>query len=157
MPRLAHLTGGKVQKRQALKLMIFYMIMLDTSFVVAYLNTRDQNNPLSAKTAKILADQNPELYVTNYIFGEIVTVIFLKLKNLKKAIDMGKMVLRSCNLVHVDKYVFEYAWKIFSEQKLRLSFVDCTTIATMEDQKIRKIATFDSDFIKVKGIEVFQA
>lgn len=130
------------------------MVMLDTSFVVAYYNTRDQNHDLAAKTAKSLAAQNHPLYITDYIFGEIITVSFFKLKNLGKAVHIGKTVLESCNLLHTEKDTFEQAWKIFSEQNLRLSFVDCTTIATMQGQKIHKIATFDGDFSKISGIEV---
>lgn len=128
--------------------------MLDTSFVVAYFNTTDQNHDAAVKTAKILANKNSELYITDYIFSEIVTVSFVKLKNLKQAIGIGKIILESCNLLHVEKYIFEHAWKIFSGQKLRLSFADCTTIAAMQSQKIQKIATFDGDFSKIKGIDV---
>ena len=130
------------------------MIMLDTSFVVAYFNTRDQNHDQATKTGKILARQNLEIYITDYIFGEIVTVVFVKLKNLEKALNIGKIILESCNLIHVEKDIFEHAWKIFSGQKLRLSFVDCITIAIMQDRKMQKIATFDGDFAKVKGVQV---
>lgn len=134
--------------------MISYMLMLDTSFVISYFNTRDQNHRLAAKIAKTITAQKMELYVTDYVFGEIVTISFLKLKNLKKALDIGKQILESCNVVNTDKDIFAYAWEIFSEQKLRLSFVDCATIATMSDLKIQKIATFDHVFLKVKGLEV---
>jgi hypothetical protein len=127
--------------------------MLDTSFIVAYFNTRDQNHSSAVKIAKILANQNHELYITDYLFGEIVTVSLVRLKNLEKATQIGTTILEYCNLIHVDKDIFEHAWKIFSEQKLRLSFVDCTTIVVMKNQKIQKIATFDNDFNKIKGIE----
>jgi predicted nucleic acid-binding protein len=130
------------------------MVMLDTSFVVAYYNTRDQNHEHAAKTAKLLATQNYPLYITDYIFGEIITVSFFKLKSLGKAVHVGKMVLESCNLLHTEKEIFEQAWKIFSEQKLRLSFVDCTTVAAMRGQKMQKIATFDGDFSKISGLEI---
>lgn len=130
------------------------MVMLDTSFVVAYYNTRDQNHGLAAKTVRSMSSKNQPLYITDYIFGEIVTVSFLKLKEPSKAVNIGKTILRSCNLLHTEKETFERAWKIFSEQKLRLSFVDCVTIATMLDQKIQKIATYDGDFSKISGIEV---
>lgn len=129
------------------------MIMLDTSFIVAYFNTRDQNHSSAVKIAKILANQNHELYITDYLFGEIATVSLVRLKNLEKAAQIGTTILEYCNLLHVDKDIFEHAWKIFSEQKLRLSFVDCTTIVVMKNQKIQKIATFDNDFNKIKGIE----
>lgn len=134
--------------------MISYMLMLDTSFIISYFNTRDQNHSLAAKIAKTITAQKMELYVTDYVFGEIVTISFLKLKNLKKALDIGKQILDSCNIVNTNKDIFADAWEIFSEQKSRLSFVDCTTIAAMSDLKIQKIATFDHDFLKVKGLEV---
>ncbi|WP_205098644.1 PIN domain-containing protein [Candidatus Nitrosotenuis uzonensis] len=52
------------------------------------------------------------------------------------------------------KNVFESAWQIFSEQHLQLSFVDCITIATMKNQKIRQIATFDRNFTKIEEMDV---
>ncbi|MCA2003341.1 MAG: PIN domain-containing protein [Candidatus Nitrosotenuis sp.] len=52
------------------------------------------------------------------------------------------------------KNVFESAWQIFSEQHLQLSFVDCITIATMKNQKIRQIAIFDRDFTKIEEMDV---
>ena len=128
------------------------MIMLDTSFVLAYYNTRDQNHDEAAKMAKGLFSQ--PLYITNYIFGEIVTVSFFKLKNLGRAKSIGKTVLDSCNLLHLESEEFEDAWKLFSSQKLKLSFVDCTTITAMKSQRIPSIATFDGDFSKVEGIKV---
>lgn len=95
-----------------------------------------------------------ELYVTDYVFGEIVTISFLKLKDLKKALNIGKQILESCNIVNTNKDIFAHAWEIFSKQKSRLSFVDCVIIAAMSDLKIQKIATFDQDFLKVKGLEI---
>jgi predicted nucleic acid-binding protein len=133
------------------------MIVLDTSFVVAYFNTNDQNHGRAVDTAKALAIKNPELYITDYIFGEIVTVSLLRLKDIKKAAKIGNAVLRSCNIISADRNVFDEAWDMFSRQKLWLSFVDCITVATMREQRIREIATFDKDFTKIEGITVFQA
>ncbi|WP_211198875.1 type II toxin-antitoxin system VapC family toxin [Candidatus Nitrosotenuis uzonensis] len=121
---------------------------------MAYFNTSDQNHSSALNTAKILAVQDSALYVTDYIFSEVVTVSFLKLKSLKEATRIGKLVRQSCNMIYTEKNVFESAWQIFSEQRLQLSFVDCITIATMKNQKIRQIATFDRDFTKIEEMDV---
>lgn len=132
------------------------MIMLDTSFVVAYFNTNDQNHKEAVNTSKTLVQLNSELCITDYIFGEIATVSLLKLKDVKKAAQIGNLVLESCNVIPVKKDAFDDAWKIFSGQRLRLSFTDCTTIATMHSQGMQEIATFDKDFARVEGITVLR-
>lgn len=86
--------------------------------------------------------------------GKIVTVSLLRLKNLRRSVYIGKAILKSCNLVHIEKNIFEKAWTIFSDQRQRLSFVDCTTIAAMQEMKIRQIATFDGDFAEISHIQV---
>jgi len=51
--------------------------------------------------------------------------------------------------------VFERAWKIFSDpENTGFSFVDASNLACMEIRKIRKIATFDKDFQRIKSVEV---
>ncbi|MCE8425083.1 MAG: PIN domain-containing protein [Candidatus Methanoperedens sp.] len=51
--------------------------------------------------------------------------------------------------------VFERSWEIFSNQEnTGLSFVDASNLARMEMMKIRKIATFDKDFLKIRSVEV---
>jgi uncharacterized protein len=130
------------------------MIMLDTSFVVAYFNTNDQNHGRAVHTAKDMAAKNPELCVTDYIFGEIVTVSLLRLKDIKKAARIGSAIMRYCNIISADRSVFDEAWNAFSGQQMQMSFTDCITVATMRDQRIQEIATFDKDFTKIDGITV---
>jgi len=51
--------------------------------------------------------------------------------------------------------VFERTWKIFSDQQnTGFSFVDASNLACMEMRKIRKIATFDKDFLRIGSVEV---
>ncbi|MCZ7397958.1 MAG: PIN domain-containing protein [Candidatus Methanoperedens sp.] len=51
--------------------------------------------------------------------------------------------------------VFERTWEIFSNQEnTGFSFVDASNLACMEMRKIRKIATFDKDFLRVRSAEV---
>ena len=51
--------------------------------------------------------------------------------------------------------VFERSWDIFTNQKnTPLSFVDASNLACMEKKKIKKIATFDKDFLRIREVEV---
>ena len=128
------------------------MIILDTSFIVSYFNTRDQNHP---KAVRLMKKMQEPLCITDYIFGEVVTVSLIRLKSLDRASKIGGMLLKSSKMINVEKTSFDGAWDIFCKQKgTVLSFTDCTTISVMLENNIEKIATFDRDFEKIRGIEV---
>ena len=48
---------------------------------------------------------------------------------------------------------YKEAMKWFEYYDRSINFSDCTIINTMVNHKITKIASFDSDFDKVKGFE----
>ena len=127
------------------------MIILDTSFIISYFNTRDQNH---SKATKLMKQMHEPLCLTDYIFDETVTVSLIRLKSIEKASKIGDM-LRSLRIIDVEKSGFDKAWDLFCKQKdTALSFTDCTTISIMQENYIDKIATFDEDFYKIKGINV---
>jgi len=127
------------------------MIILDTSFIISYFNTRDQNH---SKATKLMKHMHEPLCLTDYIFGETATVSLIRLKSIEKAAKIGE-TLKSLNIIDVEKSSFDKAWNVFCKQKdTALSFTDCTTISIMEENYIEKIATFDGDFDKIKGIKV---
>ena len=128
------------------------MIILDTSFIVSYFNTRDQNHP---KAVKLMKEIHEPLCLTDYIFGEVVTVSLIRLKSLDRAAKIGGMLLKSLKIIDVEKTIFDRAWNLFCKQKATiLSFTDCTTVSVMQESDIKKIATFDGDFGKIRGIKV---
>jgi len=132
------------------------MILLDSSLIVAYSNEADENHE---KALKIIKDLERGKYgtpiITDYIFDEIVTVMLVKTKNLKKVLELGEALLNSALLFKVDEEIFHLAWNIFKEQrKPRFSFTDCTIIATCKVNGIRNIATFDQDFKRLKGYTI---
>ena len=128
------------------------MIVLDTSFIVSYFNTRDQNH---LKAVKLMKKIREPLCITDYIFGEVVTVSLIRLKSLDRATKIGNVLLKSLKIINVEKTSFDNAWNIFCKQKETvLSFTDCTTISVMLENDIEKIATFDGDFGKISRITV---
>ena len=126
------------------------MIVLDTSFIVSYFNTRDQNH---LKAVKLMKKIHEPLCITDYIFGEVVTVSLIRLKSLDRATKIGNVLLKSLKIINVEKTSFDNAWNLFCKQKETvLSFTDCTTISVMLENDIEKIATFDGDFGKISRI-----
>lgn len=131
------------------------MIILDTSFIVAYSVEMDEHH---AKTVglmeKILGKEFGKIYISDFIFDETITVVFNKSKKLESAIKVGENLQKSFEIIEIDKSVFEEAWNIFKTQKeTRLGFTDCTTLAVMSENSIKKIATFDREFKKIVWTE----
>jgi len=128
------------------------MIVLDTSFIVSYFNTRDQNH---LKAVKLMKKIHEPLCITDYIFDEVVTVSLIRLKSLDRASKIGNVLLKSLKIINVEKTSFDNAWNLFCKQKETvLSFTDYTTISVMLENDIEKIATFDGDFGKISKITV---
>lgn len=132
------------------------MILLDTSFLVAYFNRRDQNHKNARNIINdIVSKKFGSIYLTDYIFNETVTVSLIKTKDLNKTTSIGDYLLKSLEMIWIDENLFSEGWKIFCNQRgTRLGFTDCTTIAAMRYNDIDIIATFDKDFTKVDGIKL---
>ena len=89
------------------------------------------------------------------MFSEVTTVLALR-KSIEAAKEVGNILLeaREIEIMRASE-VFERSWEIFSNQgNTGLSFVDASNLACMEMRKIRKIATFDKDFLRVSEVEV---
>jgi predicted nucleic acid-binding protein len=130
------------------------MILLDTSFLVAYFNQGDENHQKATKIIKDVVEKKfGTTYITDYIFNETVTVALMRMKDLHKATRIGDYMLRALETIRIEEDMFLDAWQIFRSQKgTRLGFTDCTTIATMRHHGIDNVATFDEDFTKISGI-----
>lgn len=135
------------------------MILLDTSFIVAYYNIRDENHSKAEDLMEDLeAGKYGTLCITDYIFDESTTVAFIRLKSLSETVKIGELIRKSTGLLEVEKSDFEDAWDLFKKQEATaFSFTDCSTLIMMKENNIKNIATFDEDFLKVKGINVIGA
>jgi predicted nucleic acid-binding protein len=130
------------------------MILLDTSFLVAYFNLRDYNHQKAVKAIHdVVRKKFGTPYMTDYIFSETVTVALIKMKDLDRVTRIGNYMLKALETIRIEEDVFLDAWSLFRSQRgTRLGFTDCTTIAAMRYHKIGNIATFDEDFTKIDGI-----
>lgn len=132
------------------------MIFLDTSFLISVEVETDQNHDKAIKVRDdIINGKFGKAVISDYIFGETLTVTLGKTKNLAKAVLVGMGLRSSSEMFKIDEKDFEGAWNVFKNQKdTKFSFTDCTTLSLMEREGIRTIATFDRDFRSVKDINV---
>lgn len=132
------------------------MIFLDSSAIIAYKNADDKNHK---KAVNIFQKLNAGEYgigvISEFVFSEVTTVLALR-KSMEAAKEVGTVLLEAKEIEIIKaSEVFERTWEIFSNQKdTGLSFVDASNLACMELRIIRKLATFDRDFLRMMAVEV---
>lgn len=120
-------------------------IFCDTNFFVALYNAADTLNPKAIEISKSLTKNNFELYISNYIFLEVVTVLSQRISK-KVAIKIGQHLLADgfIKTIHIDEKLNHSSWQIFTALKNKnISFVDCSTLSVMNFLGIKKLLSFD--------------
>ena|SRR3989344_7259028 len=130
------------------------MILIDTSVLCAYYNSRDVHHKRAVEIIEdVVSKKYGKAIITDYIFDELVTVAMRKIGK-PLSIEIGGYLLNSEILIFkINNIVFDKSWKLFKEEQ-NFSFTDSTTVVFMETFSIKKIATFDKEFKKIKNIEV---
>lgn len=134
-------------------------ILLDTSFLVALTNVKDENRDAAqALKGRIAKKELGQSYLSDYIFDEFVT--FLKARHVPqhKVREIGDALLSdgSIQLLKVDSNAFLQSWEMFKKFDV-LSFTDCTTVILASQFGIKSVASFDADFDGVNTIKRIQA
>lgn len=135
------------------------MIVLDTSFVVAWHSARDSHH----STARALADplrreEWGRALLPEYVFLEVSTVLAAR-RSLAAAVAVGDLLLRSRELDFVSSSeLFDDTMSVFRAQGQQgLSFVDAAIVATARRFGAGFVATFDQGFRGVDGLTVVPA
>ena len=135
------------------------MILLDSSFVVAFHNRRDTHHAAANESfPRIVQGEWGPILLLEYVFLEIVTVLAAR-RDLATAVSVGEILLgaREVELVPCSPY-FLSAYQAFREQEAtRLSFADATIVTVARDRGAGAIATFDPDFRDLPGVEIVPA
>jgi predicted nucleic acid-binding protein len=132
------------------------LIFLDSSAIIAYKNADDINYKKAVDIfQKLKSGEYGIGVISEFVFSEVTTVLALR-KSMDAAKEVGNVLFeaREIEIMNASE-VFERTWEIFTNQEnTTLSFVDASNLACMEKRKIRKIATFDKDFLRIKTVEV---
>ncbi len=130
------------------------MIVLDSSFLVGYHNTRDAHHEAAVRvTADFLAGSWGQGLLLEYVFLEVVTVLMAR-RGPRIASEVADVLLGARELEFVPcSGLFLGAVEVFQHQtKTRLSFVDAAIVDVARDQADGQVATFDRELASFRGI-----
>lgn len=108
----------------------------------------DRNDPDHAKAADFLKSNTFPLITTNFVFGETITLIRMRL-GWNIARDFGQRLRDSAfvSLLPLRDEDEERAWKTFLKYKDQdFSYTDCTSFALMERLRTDTAFSFDEHF-----------
>lgn len=130
-------------------------ILVDSNFFIALFNPPDTLHQEALKISHKFRKETPELYISNFIFLEIVTVLAQRIGR-TAAISLGDHLLKDKQLrvIHIDRRLNELTWEVFKGiKKKNISFVDCSILALIKTEGIRKLLTFDrEDFALLRNV-----
>lgn len=124
---------------------------IDTCVFVAAINLDDKNHPRAKDLMEsMLKGEHGPIYTSDYVVDETITLMLMRTKNHKMAMEVGEFILRSPRIrkLWVTEDIFESAWRKFKSSKGLMSFTDFTSIALMEEYGIKHMVSFDSGFDK---------
>lgn len=124
-------------------------IFIDSDAIIAATNKRDKNHKQAIALLKSLAKSKTSLITSNFVFGEIVTVVSQKL-GLSLAVRVGYDLQRGkVDIIDIGSEHREKALKKFSKQTTKNArFTDMINMVLMDELKIDTIFSFDEHYKK---------
>jgi predicted nucleic acid-binding protein len=131
------------------------MIVLDSSFLIAYHNTRDVHHAEAARTMiHLVAGQWGTALLLEYVFLEVMTVLRAR-RGHAVALEVANTLLDAAELEFVPcADFFTDTMRTFRTESADISFTDAAIVAVARREKQSFVATFDQDFRSVPGMIV---
>lgn len=125
-------------------------VFVDTGVFLALYDFDDRYHEKSEELiSNALAGDFGRLYTSDYVIDEAITTLFVRTRQHKIAVEMGKYVIESPRITKfsVGQDAFAEAWLQFMKLGAKgLSFTDCTTLALISKHGIKQIMSFDCGF-----------
>jgi predicted nucleic acid-binding protein len=132
------------------------VIVLDSSFLVAFHNTRDVHHEAARSVMeRLVRGEWGRALLPEYVFLEVVTVLAAR-RSLGTAVSAGEALLRAqeVDFVPCSEHFLD-AWEVFRAQDPpTLSLADAAIVAIARIAGADRVATFDADFRRRKGLRV---
>jgi predicted nucleic acid-binding protein len=135
------------------------MIVLDSSFLVAYHNRRDVHHEKAIEAMeKLVAGEWGPALLHEYVFLEVVTVLLAR-RGLDVAVRVATLLLQAREVEFVSSSdMFLGVLDTFrGQRRTRLSFADAAIVTVARQRGARFIATFDRDFRQVGNFAIVPA
>lgn len=132
------------------------MIVLDSSFLIAFHNERDFHHAKAcALMHRFLAGAWGQGLLLEYVYLEIVTVLLVR-RDLSIATRIGRVLLNADELEFVPcSDLFLETVEAFSTQAgTRLSFADVAITGVARSRADGRILSFDEEFKKVSDLQI---
>jgi len=133
-------------------------VVLDSSFLIAWHNTRDVHHAAAARTmVELAAGRWGRPILLEYVFLEVVTVLMAR-RGLDAARAVADALLGAGDTDFVAcSDLFVETYEVFrSQSRAELSFVDAAVV-TVARRERAAVATFDRGFQGVAGVDVIGA
>lgn len=131
------------------------VVLLDSSFLVAYHNTRDMHHAAAARAMVHLlgGEWGPPLLL-EYVFLEVVTVLRAR-RGMETAARVAEQLLdaREVQFVPCSEFFMDTV-ATFRRESVGLSFTDAALVTMARRHRKGYIATFDDDFKGLTGVTV---
>jgi len=132
------------------------VIVLDTSFLVAFHNSRDAHHASArAVMDELVAGRWGRALLLEYVILEVTTVLLLR-RNLNVASSVASILLqaREVDFVPCSEFFFDTLETFRNQSDTAFSFADSAIITVARRYDASCIATFDREFDGLKGITV---
>jgi predicted nucleic acid-binding protein len=132
------------------------VLILDSSFLIAYHNKNDVHHPAASRIMEdLLSGKFDGALLLEYVFLEVVTVLLAR-RGLGVATSVATTLLQAREVEFVPcSDLFADTLETFrTQKKTTLSFTDAAIITLAKLRKESYVATFDRDFRRVEGISV---
>jgi predicted nucleic acid-binding protein len=132
------------------------VIVLDSSFLIAYHNRRDVHHATAARgMERLLAGEWGPALLIEYVFLEVVTVLLAR-RGLDVASRVATALLEAREIEFVPcSDLFLDTLEVFRSQPgAHLSFADAAIVAVARRREARFVATFDRDFRRVGTLAI---
>ena len=125
------------------------MIFLDSTYFIGLILKNDSLYYKSHLLKSYLDDENK--IINNTVFNEVLNSVTSNNSNYD--LNHIKRLLLSFNIDFLTSDDYLDSFDIFEYYNFSVNFSDCTILNTMQNYNINQIASFDSDFDKIKGVK----
>ena len=126
-----------------------FMIMLDTSFLIALAQGKDENHERADALAKEFDERT---IVSDHVLLEFVTHLARRDGGENAYMAGQKLLSSDADMICIGRDDLGEALDVMKKYSLG-SFADASSIVIMRKLGVKKIASFDSDFDRVAGVE----
>ncbi len=128
-------------------------VFLDTSFILAYLNSNDELHKNALKLEKSENILSQDCYINNNVLNEVLTLTGRKISiAAAEEVYYGLIdsfeILNEYNISNYTAKTLDIFKKIVgtNSKKTKLSFTDSSIILTMQESNISDLVSFDHQF-----------